>query len=220
MQPIYVSKILAVASSTAIGSISTAGGGTVTLSCALLDTARRITVTSASLSGPVYTVTGLNESLNLITEVITPSTTVGSAATTVQDFVKVTSVTLSCAITNSSGGLLIGTNTQGGTPWQVVDTTRNPINLGFNIQITSPATTVAVSFEYSMDYPAFNPVTRQWVGTPATVGPRPIISTLGSTVTSSATNGYITTPIQAWRITLTSTSSAAGSANASIIQSG
>jgi len=219
MQPTYVTKSLAVASSTAVGSISTAANGTVTLSCALLDTARRITVTSASLSGPVFTIFGLNETLNPISETITPSTTVGSAATTTQDFIKVTAVTLSCAITNSSGGFLIGTNTQGGTSWRPVDTFRDPINLGFDINVTSPSTVVLASLEYSMDYPEYNPNTRLWGGATPTQGPRAVISSLGSSVTAD-TIGSITIPFAAWRLTITSTSSAAGSVIASVIQAG
>lgn len=219
MQPTYITKSLATASSTSVGSISTAGGGTVTLSCALLDTARRISVFSASLSGPSYTITGLNQTLNQISEVISPSTTVVSVATTIQDFIKVTSVVLSCSVTNSSGGFLIGTGTQGGTPWQVVDTTRNPIGLTFNIDITSPTTVVAVSFEYSGDYPAYDPQSRTWTGANPTVGPKPTISSLGSTLTLDAI-GSISAAIASWRLTVTSTSSNAGSVAASVVQSG
>ncbi len=219
MLPITVSKFLAAASSTSVGSISTAAGGTVTLSCATLDTARRISVFSASLSGPIYTITGLNETGNQITETITPSTTVVSAATTTQDFKKVTSVVLSCAITNSSGGLLIGTTTQGGTPWTPVDTTRNPINVSFAIDITSPSTVVVASFEVTNDYPTYDQVSRLWGGASPTRGPQPTISSLGSSVTLD-TFGLVTVPFAAWRVTITSSSSGAGSVSASVVQSG
>lgn len=219
MQPTYISKSLATASSTSVGSISTAAGGTVTLSCATLDTARRISVFSASLSGPSYTITGLNQTLNQISEVISPSTTVVSVATTLQDFIKVTSVTLSCSVTNSSGGFLIGTSSQGGTPWQATDTTRSIFNLAFNIDITSPSTVVVASFEYSMDYPAYDVQSRTWAGQNPTVGPKPTISSLGSSLTLDGI-GSITTPISAWRITLSSSSSSAGSVSAAVVQSG
>jgi hypothetical protein len=212
-------KILAAASSTSIGSISTAAGGTVTLSCALLDTARRISVASASLSGPSYVITGLDQNGHVITESIIPSTTVVSAATTTQDFIKVTSVSLSCSVTNSSGGFLIGTTTQGGTPWVPIDTTRNPINVVFGIDITSPSTVVVASFEYTQDYPNFNPASNLWVGTPTNTGPRPTISSFGSSVTLD-TAGTITTPFVAWRMTMTSSSSGAGTAACSVMQSG
>lgn len=203
-----VTKTLLAASSTSIGSISTAAGGTVTLSCVTLDTARRISVFSASLSGPVYTITGLGQNLQQITEVVTPSTTVVSVGTTTQDFIKVTSITLSCAITNSSGGFLIGTSTNGGTPWYPIDTTRNPMNVGFAIVPNSSLT--QTSFEYTNDYPTYDPVSRTWPNCAfPTRGPQPTISSLGSSVVGpSVTNGYIQTPFAAWRLTLSSCSSA------------
>ena len=216
-----VTKSLSLASSTSIGSISTANGGTVTLSCTTLDSARRITVTSASLSGPTYVVFGRQVANGpIISETIIPSTTVGSAATTVQDFIQVTAVTLSCAITNSSGGLLIGTSTQGGTQWYPVDTTRNPVNLSFQLTPTSSLT--ATSFEYSQDAANYNPRTGLWDNCAApTRGPLPTISSLGSSVIGPATTaGFITTPIVSWRITFTSCSSALGSVGASVLQSG
>lgn len=212
-------KSLVTASSTSIGSISTAAGGTVTLSCVTLDTARRISVASASLSGPNYTITGLNQSGNVISELIIPSTTVVSAATTTQDFLKVTSVVLSCAVTNSSGGFIIGTTTQGGTPWVPIDTTRNPINISFLLDVTSPSTVVVASFETTQDYPNYNQQANAWVGPPTNTGPRPTISSLGSSVTVD-TAATLTTPFVAWRMTITSSSSTAGSAAVSVLQSG
>jgi len=216
-----VSKSLLAASSTAVGSISTAAGGTVTLSCATLDSARRITVFSASLSGPTYVITGLNATGQVIKETIIPSTTVVSAATTVQDFIKVTAVSLSCAITNSSGGLLIGTSSQGGTPWVPIDTTKTPPYVGFLLTPTSSLT--ATSFEYSQDYPSYNTNTGLWDNCASpTRGPLPTISSMGSSVVGNAvTQGYINFPITSWRITFsTSGSSGTGIANASVTQSG
>lgn len=214
-------KTLLAASSTSIGSISTAAGGTVTLSCVTLDTARRISVFSASLSGPVYTITGLNQYNQQITEVVTPSTTVVSVGTTTQDFIKVTSVALSCSITNSSGGLLIGTSTNGGTPWYPIDLTRDPTNVGFAIVPASSLT--QTSFEYTNDYPYFDPVSRTWPQCASpTRGPQPTISSLGSSVIGpSVTNGYIQTPFAAWRITYScSGSSALGATGVSVTQLG
>src|SRR5262249_34537407 len=202
-----VVKTLLAASSTAIGSISTAGGGTVTLSCATLDTARRISVFSASLSGPSYVITGLNAYGKQITETVVPSTTVVSVGTTTQDFLKVSSVVLSCAITNSSGGFLIGTSTSGGTPWVPVDTTRNPMNVGLAWLPASSLT--QTNFEYTDDYPFYDPVSGTWPQCASpTQGPQPTISSLGSSVVGpSATIGSVTTPIAAWRITFDSTGS-------------
>lgn len=216
-----VTKSLSLASSTSIGSISTAGGGTVTLSCSLLDTARRISVFSASLSGPTYVVFGRQVANGpIISETITPSTTVVSVATTVQDFIQVTAVTLSCAITNSSGGFLIGTSTNGGTTWYPIDTTRNPIAVSFQMTPTSSLT--QTSFEYSQDYPNYNPRTGLWDNCASpTRGPLPTISSLGSSVIGPGTTaGSIGAPIVSWRVTLSSCSSALGSVAASVVQSG
>jgi hypothetical protein len=216
-----VTKTLLAASSTAVGSISTAAGGTVTLSCATLDTARRISVFSASLSGPTYTITGLNQYGKQITEVVIPSTTVVSVGTTTQDFLKVTSVVLSCSITNSSGGFLIGTSTSGGTPWMPIDTTRNPTNIGFTLLPASSLT--QTNFEYSDDFPFYDPVAGNWplCANPA-AGPQPTISSLGSSVVGpSATIGSVSTPFTAWRITFDSTgSSGTGGTQASVMQLG
>lgn len=216
-----ISKTLLAASSTAIGSISTAAGGTVSLTSATLDTGRRISVFSASLSGPTYTITGLTSWGAPIQEVITPSTTVVSVATTTQDFYRVTSVLLSCAITNSSGGFVIGTSSQGGTPWQVVDVTKNPMNLGFQLIPTSSLT--QTSFETTMDSPYYDFRSNSWLGAAfPTRGPQGVISSLGSSVIGpSATIGSVSTPIVAWRITFSSSgSSGTGGTAASVTQLG
>lgn len=215
------SKTLLAASSTSVGSISTAAGGTVTLSCALLDTARRISVFSASLSPTSYVVTGLNAYNQQISETITASTTVVSVATTVQDFIKVTSVTPSSALSNSSGGLLIGTSTNGGTPWYPIDLIKDPTNVGF--AITPASSLTQTSFEYTNDYPTFDPVSRTWLNCSSpTRGPLPTISSLGSSVIGpSVTNGSIQTPFAAWRITYScSGSSNLGATGVSVTQLG
>ena len=206
-----VTKTLLAASSTSIGSISTAAGGTVTLSCVTLDTARRISVFSASLSPTSYVVTGLNQYGNQFSETIVASTTVVSVATTTQDFLKVSSVTVSSAVSNSSGGLLIGTSTNGGTPWMPVDTTRNPMSVGFTLVPTSSLT--QTSLELTNDYPFYDPRTNTWPNAAfPTKGPQPTISSLGSSaIGPGATLGSISTPIAAWRITLSSSGSSVAS---------
>lgn len=216
--PIYVSKLLAAASSTSVGSFSSAS--VVTLSCAVLDTARRITIVGASaLNNNTFTITGLNQQGSVISEVIAPSTATPGVATTTQDFLKVTSVTLSCLLTSSGGGL-IGTTTQGGTPWTVVNNDVDLTAVSFKLGITSASTVVAASFEYTMDYPFYNQQTGLWGGATPTQGPQPTISSLGSTATSSQTIGLINFPISAWRVTVTSSSSSAGSVLATVLQSG
>jgi hypothetical protein len=215
-----VTKTLLAASSTAVGSISTAAGGTVTLSCATLDTARRISVFSASLSPTSYIITGLNQYGKQITETVLASTTVVSVGTTTQDFLKVTAITIS-SILSTSGGLLVGTSTNGGTPWVSIDTTRNPTNIGFQLQPASSLT--QTNFEITDDYPFYDPISGTWPQCASpTQGPQPTISSLGSSVVGpGVTLGSITTPFTAWRITFDSTgSSGTGGTQASVMQLG
>lgn len=217
MLPNYVSKNLTAAASTGLGTFSSAGVITL-LTSVDLGTGRRIIVWGTSALGSNMTLFGLNETLNPISEAIVTSTAVGGTVATVQDFRKLTSVTLSSGVTSTAA--YFGTNTQGGTPWQATDVYRTPnVNLGFNIDITSPTTVSVVSFEYSMDYPSYDVQGRVWQGQNPTVGPKPTISSLGSSVTAD-TVGYINFPISCWRLTLTSSSSGAGSVTATVVQSG
>ena len=214
MQPVYVSKNLIAASSTGIGTISSAGVVS-TLNSSSLGTGRRIAVWGSTSVATTFQITGTSEFGSVISETITGSS-IGTEVATTQDFLTVTAVTPgSTAITSTTG--YIGTNTQGGTPWQVVDTWRNPTGLGFNV--TPTTTGIVASLEVTMDYPSYNRQTSLWAGNNTLTGPRPTISTACSSVTA-ATNGNIAYPLAAWRITLTSTSSGAGTVNATVIQSG
>lgn len=218
--PTYVTKSLVAASSNILGSFSSAS--VVSLFSSInLDTARRITVAGTSaLNNASFTVTGRQIIGGpIISETILTSTATPGTATTTQDFIQVTSFTLSCALTSSGGGI-IGTNTQGGTSWQPVNTISNPVHVEFRLGITSASTVTAASFEYTMDYPSYNPNTGLWGGATPTQGPQPIVSSLGSTATSSATVGLLSFPFAAWRITVTSTSSTAGSVVGTVLQSG
>jgi hypothetical protein len=215
-----VTKTLLLASSTSLGSISSAS--VVTLSCATLDTARRISIFSASNSITSYVITGLNAYGKQITETIFPSTTVVSVGTTTQDFIKVTSVSMSSVLASTGGLPLIGTSTVGGTPWMPVDTTRNPMNVGFTLVPTSSQS--QTSFEYTNDYPFYDPIAGNWPQCAfPTKGPQPTISSLGSSVVGpSATIGSISTPFAAWRITFASSNSSGtiGGTQASVTQLG
>jgi hypothetical protein len=216
--PTYITKSLLAASSTSIGSFSSAG--VVTLSCVTLDTARRISVASASALGQTFTIFGLNQTGNAISESIATSSAVaGTPGVTTQDFIKVTNVTISSALSSGGGGI-IGTNTQGGTPWNPINTIPSPTAVSFNLAVTSASTVVAASFETTFDYPSYDPRSNTWGGGSPTTGPRPTISSLGSTVTSSGTTGILTNAFAAWRVTITSSSSSAGSVLATVLQSG
>ena len=212
MQPIIVTKNISAASSAGIGTFSSAETS-VTVNSSSLGTARRIIVWGSTSVATTFTITGTNGAGLPLSEVITGSS-VGAAVATTQDFLTVTSVTLASVVASTAG--YVGTNTQGGTPWKIIDTWRDPINVGFNVTPTS--TSVIASLEVTMDYPSYSTASG-WEGQNPLTGPAATISTACSSVTS-ATNGSINYPFAAWRVTLTSTSSGAGSVNATVIQSG
>ena len=212
MQPIVVTKNLIAASSGGIATFSSAAT-TITVNSSSLGTARRIVVWGSTSVATTFTITGTNGEGLPLSEVITGSS-VGTAVATTQDFLTVTSVTAAAGVTSTAG--YVGTNTQGGTPWKVIDTWLNPVNVGFNV--TPTTTGVVASLEVAMDYPSYSTASK-WAGQNPTTGPAATISTACSSVTS-ATNGSISYPFAAWRVTLTSSSSGAGSVNATVIQSG
>lgn len=221
MQPIRVTKVLAAASSTGIGSFSSAGVVTLnTASGVTLDTGRRVIVWgSTAVDSPVL-ITGTNQFGTVISESVYGSTITGTATATTQDFLSVTSVTVSTAGVTSTTGY-IGTSTNGGTPWTVIDNTRPYPNLSFQL---SPTTTgIQASLEYTFDY-----IQYPWINTTSTStgtnmyrsgAPFPVISSLGSSV-AALTQGNLTINPTAWRVTLSSSATGAGTIVATVIQSG
>lgn len=214
MLPAYLTKNLATGSSTGVATFSSAGvvtlGGGTTLA-----TGRRLLIWGSSALGATVKITGTSEGGTPISESVTSSTAVGGTAETIQDFASVTAITVSCAVASTTG--YIGTSSRGGTPWYVVDTTRNPINVEFALNPSS--TSIVASLEYTLDYPSYNVQGGYWNTANSTSGPIATISSLGSSV-SANTIGIINFPVSAVRLTLTSSSSAAGTINAAVLQSG
>lgn len=215
MLPITVTKNLATGSSTGVATFSSAG--TVTLGGGTtFTTGRRVTVWGSSALGATVIITGTCESGTIISESVASSTT--SPATlveTTQDFLSVTAVTVSCGVASTTG--YIGTSSHGGTPWYISDLSLVPTNFEFYVRPTS--TSVTVTLEHTFDYPSYNVQTASWVANNSTSGPAVIASTV---IVNLSTAGFEnkTVPLAAWRVTLTSSSSAAGSAVATVIQSG
>lgn len=221
--PIYVSKNLIAASSTGIGTLSSASPGVATLNSSSLGTQRRVTIwsTGATLASASFTVTGTREGGGVFSETITGPTS-NAAVTTTQDFLTVTSVAASSVIANTA---TIGTNTQGGTAWKPANLHVTPQQLG--CQLTLSSTAILVSVEYTMDDPTL-------CGQAAVAGGSAIpfnavpVATTSTAFSSVAANtwglinvaGTQSLPIGWWRVTLTSTSSAAGTVNAGVIQAG
>ena len=216
MQTVYAPKSLAAISSQGVALISTTAlSSAVTLysSNFPLDTQRRLTAwsTLGDISGVTFTITGTREGGGIISEALLGSTTAASSLTrTVNDFLTVTSITVSSVV---EAQVNVGTNTWGSTPWRVVDTTRNPINIAANLTITSSSGITGVNWEYTYDdvfgtYP-----------NPSVTNPTVWISSTINQASSSPQQDLITKPIAAWRLTVVS-SVAASSATLSVLQSG
>lgn len=217
MQPIYVTKNLAAASSSGIGTISTAATPVTTINTGTLDTGRRVILwSSGSNISTTFRIVGTNESGMPQTETVTGST-IGSAVATVQDFKTITSVTATSAPLAST--VTIGTNTQGGTVWKSVDLAVPVTTVAGGIVFSSTANSMVASVEYTFDG-IFGVHPNPYYSAPVV-----FISTMFSSVavnTNGAVNidGQIAIPINAWRVTLTSSSSSAGSVYMTVLQSG
>ena len=221
MQPIYVSKTLNAASSNGIGSISTAVPSVVTLNTSALDTGRRIVFYStADASSLTLTFTGIGDSRTTsFSEAVAGSTASGIAATTTSDFSKLSSVTAS---SNANIPILIGTSSVGGTQWKLTNWQGNaPMQVGAALVFSTSANGVTGRIDMTMDdvtgvYP--NPVT----SVPTVFNSTGHIGTAGSTNSWGILNhdGQVLTPIAAWRLTITSSSSGAGTVTATVMQAG
>jgi hypothetical protein len=228
--PVYLSKNLVAASSTGIGTISSASPAVTTLNTSQLDTQRRISIfsASASLASFSFTITGTRQGPGIVTETITGPTS-NVAVTTTQDFLSVTSILASCAPIATPA--IFGTNTVGGTPWQSVNLHVTPIQIGCGMHFTSTANSMIGQIDITMDNP-FLPAPSQSVGgVPYPLNSPPVVFV--STAFSSANGadnwdainivgggGGTMVPIVAWRLTLTSSSSGAGTVFVSAAQAG
>lgn len=215
----YVSKSLAAASSNGLGSISTAATSVVTLNTSNLDTARRIVFYSTAGSSTVtYTVKGIIEGGGTQTETVIGSSTAGTAATTLWDYQSVTSVSVS---SNMNIAAIIGTSSVGGTPWRLTDWDKDPIQLSAAITFSTSNNGMTGQIDITIDDPTsiydnpfrtvpipFNSTSP--VGTAASTNSIGIVNVDGSAI-------Y---PVAAWRLTITSSSSSAGTVYANVMQAG
>lgn len=211
-QPVYVTKqILVAASSNGIGSISTAATPVVSVNSSQLDTQRRIifTSTAADTSSLTLTFTGTHQGGGTVTESVRGSTAgAGSNATTLSDFLSVTSV---AASSNANVPILIGTSSVAGTPWVYGNTWVTPPSYSAAIAISSSLATA--TWEFTLADPCnVYPYPSTAVTVPsvfASTGIAAAVGSSGASLGSSATlaTGIHTGPITAWRVTLTSSSS-------------
>lgn len=219
MQPIYVSKNLTAASSNGLGSVSTAATSVVTLNTSALDTGRRIVFYStADGSAMTFAVTGYGDQRTAaFSESVRGSTASGLAATTTSDFSRLTSVSVS---SNANIPFLIGTSSVGGTQWKLTNWYgQPPMQIGAALVFSTSANGVTGQIDLTMD-------------DPTQVFPNGAVPTVfnstahGSVAASTNTWGIVNldvntlTPVAAWRLTITSSSSGAGTVSATVMQAG
>jgi len=211
MQPFYLVKALSGAAVSGIATsqtVSSAGtitlnGSTVVGGAAVLDTQRRVVISSqGNDSGTNFTVYGTRQGGNVISETVA-GTSAGAAVTT-QDFATVTAISTTNSTANT---VFVGENTTGSTPWWLVNWhATSPINIGIGV-VTSG--TVVYSIEYTYD-----DVTGTYPN-PSFTFPQTFILSLLSALSAKADSNMVT-PVGAIRLTVLS---GTGSATATIIQS-
>src|SRR5512143_930995 len=230
MYPIYVSKILAAASSNSLGSISTAGVVTLNTSI-VLDTGRRIAIfSSGTVTGVNVTVRGWPEgftptssgentvyNLALTTETIAAT----AASYTTADFIQLFSVSVSSA---PNAPMQIGTSSAGGTPWKITDWrfSADPMQIAGQLEFSSTAAAATGSIEYTYGDPTettggyadpYHTVPRVWTSS------SPLTTASSNSQGAIALDGQIALPFTAWRLTVTSTSTST-TVYATIFQAG
>lgn len=232
----FVAKCITPASSNGIGSIAAGQSTTATLNTSALDTARRIAVISSAgsdLSGAYFTITGTREGGGTMTEAILGSTGTTIRMTT-QDFLTVTSITASSALI--AGGAMFGTSSRAGTIWYLANRMIAPMEYACGITMSSGAVaaTAAAFIEHTYDsITGVDPNKFSGAGgstLSANIGvPSVFQSTSVQNITaasglpfwspfpSDSFSAY--SPFSGWRLTITSTSSAA-TVFADVIQSG
>jgi hypothetical protein len=146
--PIVFSRALTAAVTTSIASdaATVAGGGLFTLvsTTVALDAQRRVLFTPlGDESGNVFTIVGLNDFGNKITENLA-----GANATSFYsnlDFKTIISVSPQTATEST---VTIGTNAIGSSPWQIVNWNVQPFNLGFVAELRGGAVNFTVEHTY------------------------------------------------------------------------
>lgn len=183
-------------------------GVAVVYGIAVLDTQRRILITSGGDDSDIdFTVYGTNGADVAIQETVA-GTNAGTVATDL-DFATVTRVVASGAV--AAPGAQIGTNTTGSTAWQIPNQHITPFEIGVQLVLVSGAATFSI--EYT-DEPVLAPMPVYRVG--PLPPPVPIVwPTLNGFVASGA--GAINVPIAAWRLTITA---GTGAVEATAIQAG
>jgi hypothetical protein len=220
MQPIYVSKNLIAASSNGIGAISTAVPSVVTLNTSALDTGRRIVFYStADASTMTFTVTGYGDQRTAaFSETVTGSTASGVAATTTSDFNQLTSVSVS---SNANIPFLIGTSSFGGTQWHLTNWQISPLETCAYLHFSTSANGMQARYDVTLDDPT-RTYPNPYFSVPIVFNSTSPVGTFTSTdaIGNICVDGNVMSPFAAWRLTITSSSSGAGTVYGAVLQAG
>ncbi len=208
-QVVTVGPLAAANAALIVASATPVSGTPMTLTGSQPDKPRKILVTyGAEASGRTMKITGTNHSGNPISETLAiPSGGAGTVATT-QDFATVTQVLPGGG--GWSAAATVGTNSAASSPWQMLDTHLNPMNVGIGVVVSGTAN---YTVEYTYDDP--NQTIAAAGSAPPTAWPLSALAT--KTANTDAPSAFANAGIFAWRLTLNSGS---GSATATAIQSG
>lgn len=172
MKSSVVTKQLTAASANAIAVSQTLGGaGTLTLTAnpVVLDTQRRVIVTSAGNdSGLTWTIIGTDDSAAPIKDVFAGAN-IGAAQSNL-NFATVVSVAGSAG---AAGAVTVGTNTVGSTPWKLFDSSIATPNMSAFMELLSGAATATFEYTYANIRGPIG-VQSSVANGPATVNPTPL----------------------------------------------
>jgi hypothetical protein len=205
MLPVNFTKSLAAASANniALSQTTSAGvpavaltGAAVVNGVAILDTQRRVIITSAGNdSGLTFTVTGTNQTGQRIVDTFLGAN-IGVAVSNL-DFLTVTSIVGSGA---TAASITVGTNSTGSSPWFMPNYHLTPFSLNFAATVVSGA--VTYSLETTMDdyWTPPGQVNVPWASTPPGS-----IRVAATTIAAATTNQtlILTGAVRGWRATIT-----------------
>jgi hypothetical protein len=184
--------------------LATGVGQKVTIPTVTLDAARRVLVTfGIEASNRTVRITGTDRFGNGQVETLTIPSGGASTIATQQDFLTITEVRVFAAF---SAAMSVGTNTTGSTQWFIVQNNITPFNLGLLFNVTGTVTG-------QIDATLMNP--NQALPTGLIVPD--FYNPSGLTSITATANGSVTTPIAAFRLTVTT---GTGSIRMSSIQPG
>ncbi len=212
-------KLLVALSSAGLGSVSTAPTPVTTLNTSNMDTHRRVAIFStAGSTSMAVTITGIIEGGGTRTEVIIGSSTANTQINSVWDYISLVSVT-----TSSAPNIIvsIGTSSMAGTSWKLTDWNKTPQDLSGYITFSTSANSMSGRFDVTLDDPTSV--------TARTASPPNVFNSTSLVGVQASTNSYdklavnatgVSIPVAAWRLTITSSSTSAGSVSAGVMQAG